>query len=183
MDNRRLARASRRIYTGGPFRQAAQILGVHAGVVPLVDDLDDIAGPKQRKGDLRLDVRDAAVKSGAIDPGHPDKSKLWERITTHDEDDVMPPLKEKRPLSDAQKDVLRRWIEGGAPYAQHWAFIPPQRHRLDAGEDRLEALLAGQRGPRHPEVGARGIEQGPDVQALTGLAVGCRSAAEFSFLP
>lgn len=79
---------------------------------------------KKREGELRLDVREDALSAGAIDPGHLDKSELWARITTSDEDDVMPPPKEKRPLSEEQKALLKKWIEAGAPYQRHWSFNP-----------------------------------------------------------
>ncbi len=42
----------------------------------------------------------------------------------------MPPPSTKKPLSEAQRDVLQSWIAQGAEYAQHWAFIPPQRSAL-----------------------------------------------------
>ena len=90
---------------------------------------------KQRKGKLRLDRRESAIEAGAINPGNLEKSELWERITTHDEDDIMPPLKEKRALSDAQKEILKRWIEAGAPYADHWAFVPPARREVPHIDD------------------------------------------------
>ncbi|MCP5559914.1 MAG: DUF1553 domain-containing protein [Verrucomicrobiaceae bacterium] len=82
---------------------------------------------KQRKGDLRLDLREAAIEAKAIQPGNLSGSTLWERVLSDDPEEVMPPPKEKRPLSVADKDVLKRWIEGGAPYAGHWAFQPPER--------------------------------------------------------
>jgi hypothetical protein len=82
---------------------------------------------KTREADLRLDLRAEAIAAGAIAPGSLEKSSLWGRITSADEDDVMPPPETKRSLSPAQKELLKRWIEQGAEYAEHWAFIPPQR--------------------------------------------------------
>lgn len=85
-----------------------------------------------RKAKLRLDIRDAALKpakSGerAIVPGKPDQSELVARIFTDNEDDVMPPTATKHPLSPAQKEILKRWIAGGAEYSPHWAFLPPAK--------------------------------------------------------
>jgi hypothetical protein len=80
-----------------------------------------------RKGDLRLDQRDAAVESGAIAPGDPDSSVMLDRIFSDDPEEVMPPPAMKKPLSDAQKKLLDRWIKEGAEYQPHWSFIPPQR--------------------------------------------------------
>lgn len=90
-------------------------------------------GPDEeaRKARLRLDVREAALKpakSGevAIVPGKPDQSELVHRVFTEDEDDLMPPPEAKRALTQAQKDILKRWIAEGAEYRAHWAFIKPE---------------------------------------------------------
>lgn len=85
-----------------------------------------------RKAKLRLDTREGATsvaKSGAVAvvPGRPDKSEFVNRITTQDEDDLMPPVKHGKPLTLAQITLLQQWIKEGAPYARHWAFEPPQR--------------------------------------------------------
>jgi hypothetical protein len=80
-----------------------------------------------RKADLRLDVREDAIKSEAIAPGHPEKSELVRRIFANGPDKLMPPRKTHKTLTTAQKDTLKRWIAQGAPYDLHWAFIPPTR--------------------------------------------------------
>jgi hypothetical protein len=79
-----------------------------------------------------LDRRDTAIaksESGkiAIVPKQPDASEVIARIESRDHDQVMPPTSAKKPLTAAQKETLRRWIEQGAEFAQHWAFVPPQR--------------------------------------------------------
>ena len=73
-----------------------------------------------RKAKLRLDIRDEALKPGksgdvAIVPGDVSKSALVKRILTTDEDDLMPPPKAKMPLTEAQKDILKRWVADGPP--------------------------------------------------------------------
>jgi len=77
-----------------------------------------------RKADLRLDQRDNAIEKKAIAPGRPADSSLVERIFSHDADAVMPPPRSNKALTDAQKDLLKRWIEEGAEYHPHWSFIP-----------------------------------------------------------
>src|SRR5687768_18587287 len=74
-----------------------------------------------RKADLRLDVREEAIKprgKGAavtpVAPGHPDASEVWRRITSDDPDERMPPAGSPAALSDAQKTTIRAWIEQGA---------------------------------------------------------------------
>ena len=90
---------------------------------------------KQRKAKLRLDTRAGALaelKSGehAIVPGKIDDSVLLERITAEDRSLRMPPKKTGKQLTATQIDLLRRWIAEGAPYALHWAFVPPSRPAL-----------------------------------------------------
>src|SRR5262245_6865666 len=81
---------------------------------------------KKREADLRLDTFEGATAdnegSRAIVPGDLAKSELWHRITTKDEDDMMPPKKAHKTLSDRERDVLKKWIEQGAKYQKHWAF-------------------------------------------------------------
>lgn len=86
-------------------------------------------GPDEssRKGGLRLDVREEAVES-AILPGNASESELVARLLTADEDDRMPPPDSgAKPLSDNEIQVLRRWIDAGAEYERHWAFVPVRR--------------------------------------------------------
>ncbi|HEX5221714.1 MAG TPA: PSD1 and planctomycete cytochrome C domain-containing protein [Verrucomicrobiae bacterium] len=119
-----------------------------AAEVPKIDFTKDVRpilanhcfkchGPDEgaRKAKLRLDVRAEAIKpakSGekAIVPSKPDKSELIARIFTEVEEDIMPPAPAKRPLSPAQKEILKRWIAEGAEYKTHWAFIAPQQASL-----------------------------------------------------
>ncbi len=85
-----------------------------------------------RKAGLRLDIRDEAVKAGALVPGKPDESTLVERIFSTSKSQLMPPPKSHKKLTPAQKDVLRRWVAAGAEYQAHWSFIPPTRPALPA---------------------------------------------------
>ena len=86
----------------------------------------------QRKAKLRLDVRDEAIAKEAFVPGKPEESELVKRILTTDEDDVMPPPDSHKHLTDAQKDILKRWIAQGAEYQPHWAYVTPTRPELPA---------------------------------------------------
>ena len=87
---------------------------------------------KERKAKLRLDRAtgvDGAYRthddSTAIKPGSLADSALWYRITTNDVDDVMPPPKaRKEPLSVEEQEIIKLWIEAGAPYEKFWAFTP-----------------------------------------------------------
>jgi cytochrome c553 len=83
---------------------------------------------KARKAKLRLDVRDDAIKSGALVPGKPAESELFKRVCSTDPDARMPPEKAKKPaLTPDQIATLKQWIAEGAKYADHWAFAKPER--------------------------------------------------------
>jgi hypothetical protein len=88
-----------------------------------------------RKAKLRLDVREDAIKERkdgtfAIRPGDIGKSELVKRITSTDPDEVMPPTKEGRAVTAGEVALLKKWIQQGAPYQKHWAFIPPTRSAI-----------------------------------------------------
>ena len=81
----------------------------------------------KREADLRLDVRKSVIDSGAIVEGDVEASELINRIFTEDPDYQMPPAHSNRVLTDLQKDLLKRWVEQGARYETHWAFVAPKR--------------------------------------------------------
>ena len=91
--------------------------------------------PKSRKGKLRLDVAKYAFakrgKNGEDPPtiikGDPENSEFFYRITTDDEDDIMPTKKSKMALSKEEIALLKTWIEEGADYELHWSFTAPDR--------------------------------------------------------
>ena len=86
----------------------------------------------KRKADLRLDVRDVAIETGAIVPGNAGASVLLERIHSTDAEVLMPPPASNRRLSDEQKKLLERWIAAGAVYQPHWTFTAPLRPTIPA---------------------------------------------------
>jgi mono/diheme cytochrome c family protein len=81
----------------------------------------------ERQAELRLDLREAAVSSGAIIPGAPEESELIRRIFSTDPEVQMPPPRVHAVVTDAQKELLRQWIAAGAAYEPHWAFELPRR--------------------------------------------------------
>ncbi|MCE2882845.1 MAG: DUF1553 domain-containing protein [Planctomycetaceae bacterium] len=85
---------------------------------------------KGRKAGLRLDTAEGAyavLSSGlrALVPGDLHASEAARRIRSTDPDEVMPPPELKRPLTEAERDTILRWIEEGAEYRPHWAFVAP----------------------------------------------------------
>src|SRR6185295_20195593 len=84
-------------------------------------------GGVRQKGGFSLLFREEALgktKSGkfAIVPGDPDHSEMIRRITLNDPEDRMP--YQHDPLSKKDIDILRRWIKEGAPWGEHWAYVP-----------------------------------------------------------
>ncbi len=94
-----------------------------------------------RQADLRLDRHDARLGEPAtglaiIAPGDPDQSKLYRRISSVDEAVQMPPVDSKLPpLSEYEIALIRRWIEQGATWKEHWSFNPLEETPLpDVGQ-------------------------------------------------
>jgi hypothetical protein len=121
-----------------------------------------------RQGGVRLDLSAAAIlpgESGAVPivPGHPDSSALIERVFSTDDSVVMPPVDGGgKPLSEAQKQLLRRWVAEGARYDAHWAFVPPECPPVPAVSDATW--------PRNPidafvlaDLEARGMKPSPEA--------------------
>ncbi len=80
---------------------------------------------KKREADLRLDVREDAIKSDAFEPGKPDDAEILRRVLSQDPDERMPPPASKlEPLTEREVQLLRQWIAEGAEYQAHWSFIP-----------------------------------------------------------
>ncbi|MCB1233717.1 MAG: DUF1549 domain-containing protein, partial [Verrucomicrobiae bacterium] len=91
-------------------------------------------GPDEahREAGLRLDLKEAAFAKNdegvfALVPGDLEKSEAWRRIVTGEADDLMPPPKSNKRLTPDQKNLLRRWIESGAEWTDHWSFVAPRK--------------------------------------------------------
>lgn len=86
-------------------------------------------GPDTAEGGLRLNLRESALTkhdSGAVTvvPQHAADSELVKRITSTDDGERMPP--EGKPLTETEVELIRRWINEGADWQEHWAFLKPQ---------------------------------------------------------
>jgi hypothetical protein len=100
-------------------------------------------GPDTREGGLRLDEAAgaiAALDSGnrAIVPGTAAESEILTRITSNDPDIRMPP--EGPRLTATQVDAIKRWIDDGAEWKEHWAFRPLERPAVPAATGGGEPL-------------------------------------------
>ena len=93
-------------------------------------------GPDEnaRETELRLDIEEGAFgrltessRNRAIVSGSLRRSELAHRIASDDADYMMPPPDANLPLSDYEIALLRKWIDQGAEWKEHWAFITPEK--------------------------------------------------------
>lgn len=88
----------------------------------------------ERAADLRLDNAEGAHADlggyAAVVPGNVDASELFLRVTSDDEDTLMPPPEKGEPLTAAEIELIRKWIEQGGRYARHWSYELPVRASL-----------------------------------------------------
>ncbi len=160
--------------------------------------------PAERKGGtvgLRLDVREDAIADlggyAAIVPGQPEKSELIKRVVSTDEGEHMPPKGSGKEITPREIDLLKRWIEQGAEYAQHWSYVKPVRPGVPGIQNSefriqnpIDAFIAA-------KLKENGLRQSPEADRfalmrrvaldLTGLPPGeddlARLKNEFSLSP
>src|SRR5262249_51557048 len=118
-----------------------------------------------------LDLRDGLFRSAdgttVVVPGQPDESELLLRITAEDDAIRMPPPKAGRRLTHDQVDRIRRWIEQGAVWKGHWAYLAP-------GRPAVPGLGASGPRPAHPidrflraRLEGAGLEPAPPADRAT----------------
>lgn len=108
----------------------------------LSDKCFNCHGPdaNKREAGLRLDIAEEAYKAlqehpraHALVPGNPALSELFVRVSTEDTAIKMPPpASNLAPLTETELDLIKKWIEQGAKYETHWAFIAPKKAALPA---------------------------------------------------
>jgi hypothetical protein len=129
-------------------------------------------GPDQkaRKAERRLDTREGALAENegirAIVPGNLTASELHMRIHSEDKEERMPPPKSGKKITPRQIVILDKWIEQGAEYQAHWAYLAPVKAPVPQIED-----AAFVRNPIDAFVLARqrelGLEHAPEADART----------------
>ncbi|MCA8987721.1 MAG: DUF1553 domain-containing protein, partial [Planctomycetaceae bacterium] len=110
-----------------PAQAAERGVSFNRDIRPILSDKCFFChGPdtERREADLRLDDRDAAIAADTIHPDQPDTSEMLRTMLSDDPDERMPPPESKKEITPAERELIRKWIEQGAPYAQHWAFQP-----------------------------------------------------------
>ena len=122
--------------------------------------------PGHRQADLRLDNRSDAIAANAFEPGKASEAEMIRRVLSRDPDLQMPPPASKLdPLTDKEVETLKQWIDSGAEYQAHWAFLPLKEVQLPAATDGQSS--------QHPIdrlVRARLIEKGYQPQARADKA-------------
>ncbi len=87
--------------------------------------------PESRKARLRLDSFAEATKDKnglrAVVPGDLEESELVWRVLSTDPEEIMPPPSANHPLTPREVEILKRWIQQGAEYSDHWSFLPPEK--------------------------------------------------------
>ncbi|MES2426001.1 MAG: PSD1 and planctomycete cytochrome C domain-containing protein [Bacteroidota bacterium] len=88
----------------------------------------------KRQAGLRLDIPESAYSAlkdnptaHALVPGNLDKSELYQRVSTTDTAQQMPPVNSNlKRLNEYELALIKKWIKQGAKYEKHWAFVPPK---------------------------------------------------------
>ncbi len=96
----------------------------------LSDNCFTCHGPdeKNRMAGLRLDIQDGGAYSrNILVAGSSKTSLLYARISNPDQRRRMPPPTSGHTLSAAQIELIRQWIDQGAKWETHWAFVAPKR--------------------------------------------------------
>ncbi len=101
----------------------------------LSDNCFTCHGPdaSKRMVNLHFDTKEGAFgKPGVIVPGDSAASKMYQRISSTNDAFRMPPVSTGHKLTAAQIETIKAWIDSGAKWERHWAFLPPVRPELPA---------------------------------------------------
>jgi len=127
----------------GPPVKTTDTIDFNKQIRPILsDNCFACHGPdeKARKAKLRLDTKEgafAALRSGghALIPGKSGESELYKRLTTSEPTELMPPPKSTKKLNAEQIDLIKRWIDQGATWTEHWAYAAPKKAALPRVSD------------------------------------------------
>jgi hypothetical protein len=111
---------------------AAEKVEFARDVLPILsDNCYKCHGPdeKARKANLRLDLKEDVLrpKSGVVVAGKSAESEVMKRLLATDPAELMPPPKSNKRLTPAQIDTIKRWIDQGAVWGEHWSIVKPER--------------------------------------------------------
>ena len=127
------ALALTRFLSAAPGEAPAKPVDFDREVRPiLADNCFACHGPddKQRMAKLRLDTKDGLA--AVVSAGKSAESKLYQRISSPEKAQRMPPPFAERFPDQKQIELIRRWIDEGAKWETHWAYAAPKRPELPA---------------------------------------------------
>lgn len=126
-------------------------------------------GGVKQNGGFSVLFREEALgntKSGkpAIIPGHPEKSEFIRRLTCKDPKERMP--QKGTPLTEAEIDILTRWVKEGAEWGEHWAYVPPKQIKVPdidvANGNNIDRFVQA-------KLKAEGLKPSPEADKMTLL--------------
>lgn len=98
------------------------------------------AGLQLHKSSMAFKELSKSSNKRAITPGNLRQSKLFHRIISTNPNLQMPPPDFNVELTAQEKAILIKWIQDGAQYQPHWAFIKPKKPKLPKIKDQTIAL-------------------------------------------
>ncbi|MDB4500831.1 hypothetical protein N9224_01490, partial [Akkermansiaceae bacterium] len=90
-------------------------------------------GGVKKNGEVSFLYREQVIANGksgkpTVVPGDPEASKMMVRILSDDPDELMPQPDHGPRLNEREVSLIRRWIQEGAKWNNHWSFEKPTRH-------------------------------------------------------
>ena len=154
-----LASGIKTIYNNRPQTEISEVLGLDDPETSLANIPENISynfdvkpilsdkcytchgpDPKSVKANLRLDISDHWYRTSDANPnkqiifsGKVSKSELVDRIRSTKASHQMPPPETNLFLTEREKQIIEKWIEQGAKWETHWAYIPPVKNNPPQG--------------------------------------------------
>lgn len=126
-------------FSAVPLRPGVPPVDFDRQVRPILsDNCFACHGPdeKQRMAGLHFDTKEGAFsKPGVIVPGDSAHSKMYLKVSNPNVAMRMPPPYSGRKLTPQQIETIKNWIDSGAKWETHWAFVPPKRPEAPAVKD------------------------------------------------
>ncbi len=149
----------------------AGLISFNKDIRPLLsENCYNCHGPDEhtREAELRLDLEEFAfanreVGGPAIIPGDAANSPVYQRIISDLKSEVMPPPNSHKSLNAVEIDIIRQWIDEGAQWEQHWAFMKPERHAepdVEWGNNGIDKFT-------YAEMQKQGLEPNPEADRAT----------------
>ncbi|MDT7828305.1 PSD1 and planctomycete cytochrome C domain-containing protein [Pricia sp. S334] len=135
-------------YDGYSKRELPGTVDYNFHIKPILsDNCYTCHGPdaNKRKAGLRLDLEETAFGELPESPGrfpivpeNPNKSSIYQHIISKDAGQLMPPPDSKLSLNAYEKRLIKKWIQQGAPFEKHWAYLPPEKSEVPKAESAEE---------------------------------------------